>query len=205
VNKARREPRYTRKDLTLANAFTTLRLILIPIFGYLWWVGENERALWVFCVAAITDVLDGFLARYLNQRSQLGALLDPIADKVLMLVSLIVGVHLRVMPIWFAACVIGRDSLLLIGAVLFATRWKAHHGPASWRPTRIGKYAMFLQTASVVLAILDSTLAAAPAGLRAYVEVVMIIAALMTIIAWAQYGLRAARAVSRGPVSTNPA
>src|SRR5262249_54878131 len=162
------------------NAFTTLRIIMVPIFGHLWWIGDNDRALWVFAAAAVTDVVDGFLARYLNQRSRLGALLDPIADKLLMLVSLVVGVHLDVVPLWLAVCVIGRDFLLLVGTVLFSTVWKDVHGPANWRPTRVGKYAMFLQSASIVLAIVDNTLSS---GVRAYVEVAMIAAALMTIVA----------------------
>jgi cardiolipin synthase len=188
-------PRYTRADLTLANAFTAARLILIPIFGYLWYRGESERALWIFIVAAATDLVDGFLARYLNQASRLGALLDPVADKLLILVALLVGLARGEVPLWFAAVVIGRDALLLIAAVLFSTRWRDRHGPASWRPTRIGKYAMFMQSVSIALLIVDSTVG--PAGMRAYVEVAMVWTAVLTIVAWAQYAVRASRALAR--------
>lgn len=191
--------RYTRRDLTLANAFTVLRILLIPVFGWLWYHGENERALWVFGVAAATDVLDGFLARWLNQMSPLGALLDPMADKLLVFVALIVGLLLREIPAWLAAVIIARDALLAAGAIAFATRWRDHHGPSQWRPTRIGKYAMFMQTVSIVLVIVDSTLG--PAGLRAHVEVAMLWTALLTLVAGAQYILRAATALRQGRVT----
>jgi cardiolipin synthase (CMP-forming) len=188
-------PRYTRRDLTVANAFTGARLLLIPVFGWLWWVGDDERALWVFVVAAATDVVDGFLARWLNQESRLGALLDPIADKLLMFVSLLAGIHRGVIPVWLAVCVIGRDFVLAVGAVLFSTVWQKRHSPEAWRPTRIGKYAMFLQSVSVAGVIFDATLQSPPPWLRAYLEVGMALAAVMTIVAGAQYTLRAARAI----------
>ena len=127
--------RYTRFDLTLANLFTFARLVLIPIFGWLWLHGDGERALWIFAIAVATDVVDGFLARWLNQRSRLGALLDPIADKVLVLVALVVGMVLHHIPPWLAVVILGRDTLLAVGAVLFSTRWRERHGPAAWRPT----------------------------------------------------------------------
>src|SRR5262245_9561674 len=100
-----RQPRYTRTDLTWANAFTALRIALIPFFAWAWRARENERALSLFLAAAATDLVDGFLARWLNQKSRLGALLDPIADKLLMLVALLVGVSLGEIPVWLAAII----------------------------------------------------------------------------------------------------
>jgi cardiolipin synthase (CMP-forming) len=188
--------RYTRRDLTLANAFTVLRIVLIPFFGWLWYRGENERALWVFGIAAFTDLLDGFLARWLNQKSPLGALLDPMADKLLVFVALIVGLLIDEIPLWLAAVIIARDALLAAGAIAFSTRWKAHHGPSEWRPTRIGKYAMFMQTVSIVLVIVDSTLGWS--GVGDYARVAMLWTAVLTVIAGTQYILRAAHALREG-------
>lgn len=188
--------RYTRRDLTLANAFTVLRIVLIPFFGWLWYRGENERALWIFGIAAATDVLDGLLARWLNQKSALGALLDPMADKLLVFVALIVGLLLHEIPLWLAVVIIARDALLAVGAIAFSTRWKAVHGPSEWRPTRIGKYAMFMQTVSIVLVIVNSTLG--PSGLRGYVEVAMLWTAVLTVVAGTQYILRATAALRQG-------
>lgn len=191
------EPRYARSDLTLANAFTAARIVLIPIFGWLWYRDENERALWIFAVAAVTDLVDGFLARFLNQRSRLGALLDPMADKLLVLVALVVGLLRGEVPAWLAAVIIGRDAVLAGGAVAGATRYRDRHGPDSWRPTRVGKYAMTLQVVTIALLIVDS--AVGPAGMRGYVEVAMIWTAVLTIVAGVQYVVRATRALKEQP------
>jgi cardiolipin synthase len=189
----KREPRYARSDLTLANAFTGARLVMIPIFGYLWLAGASESALWVFGGAAATDVIDGFLARFLNQKSRLGAFLDPLADKLLMLVSLSVGVYVQAIPVWLAICVVSRDALLLLGVVLFGLLWRGRHGPDTWRPTRIGKYAMFLQSTTVAAAIVEDLIH--PPGFLPYVQAVMIVTAALTLVAGAQYVVRAVVAV----------
>ncbi len=191
--------RYTRSDLTLANLFTFARIVLIPIFGWLWLHGDR-RALWIFAIAVATDVVDGFLARWLDQRSRRGALLDPIADKLLVFVALIVGLLLGVIPAWLAAVIVARDAVLAVGAILFTTRWRERHGPDAWRPTRIGKYAMALQSLTIGLVIVWSTL-----GLRAlveYVQVAMIMTAVLTLTAGVQYTIRAARALSLTREST---
>ncbi len=194
------EPRYSRRDLTLANAFTAFRLILIPFFAMLWLRGEDERALVIFAVAVATDLIDGFLARFLNQKSRLGALLDPIADKTLMLVTWIVGVSVGAAPLWLAIVIIGRDLVLLVGVIVLIVVWKDRHGPAAWRPTRIGKYAMLFQSLSIVLVIVDDTLS--PTGLQPWVQAVMLVTAIMTVIAGAQYVARALLAVTRGTHAT---
>jgi len=198
----RRPPRYARSDLTLANFFTGARLLLIPVFGWLWATGDDARALWVFGVAVATDLVDGFLARYLNQESRLGALLDPIADKFLMLVSLVVGVYVGAVPLWLAACVIARDALLAGGALAFALIWRGRHEPREWRPTRIGKYAMFLQSSSIAAAILEDLLH--PRGFGPWLQVVMVMTAALTILAGAQYAARAALALWRRPAPRSP-
>jgi cardiolipin synthase len=187
-------PRYTRADLTLANGFTAARIVLIPIFGWLWLSREDVRALWVFCVAAFTDVLDGLLARFLNQSSRLGALLDPIADKLLVLCALLVGILRGDVPPWLAAIIIGRDAIMAVGVVLLATRWRDRHGPSAWRPTRVGKYAMFMQSVTIAVLIIDS--AVGRPRLRPYIEVAMIWTAVLTMIAGIQYTIRASRALA---------
>jgi cardiolipin synthase (CMP-forming) len=186
--------RYTRQDLTLANAFTLGRIVLVPVFGWQWLVGEDLRALWIFAIAAATDVIDGFLARWLNQASALGALLDPIADKLLVFVALVVGTARGDVPLWLAAVIIGRDAIMAVGVVLLGTRWRDRHGPSSWRPTRVGKYAMFMQSLTIALVIVDS--AVGPAALRGYLEVAMILTAVLTVVAGLQYTIRASLALA---------
>src|SRR5262249_44433724 len=143
---------------TLANLFTFARIVLIPIFGWLWYHKDGARALWVFAIAVVTDLVDGFLARWLNQRSRLGALLDPIADKLLVLCALVVGVLLGAVPFCLLVLIVARAAVLGIGPLLFSTRWRHRHGPAAWRPTRIGKYAMAMQSIMIALVIVWTTL-----------------------------------------------
>jgi cardiolipin synthase (CMP-forming) len=191
------EPRYTRRGLTVANLFTAARIVLVPFFAAAWVAREDVRALWLFSIAAATDLVDGFFARWLNQSSRLGALLDPIADKLLVFVALVVGLLRGEVPPWLAAVIITRDGVLATGAVLFATRWRRHHGPVAWQPTRIGKYAMVMQSVTIAALIIDSAIG--PAGMRVYVEVAMIWTAVLTVVAGTQYVLRASRALARSP------
>ena len=115
--------------MTWATRITLFRIVLIPVF--VWLMVEygdaaasgrpDERwryvAMGVFILASLSDALDGFLARHWNQRSNLGALLDPIADKLLLLAVLIVFGILppRYFPLWFTVIILSRDALLLLG------------------------------------------------------------------------------------------
>jgi CDP-diacylglycerol--glycerol-3-phosphate 3-phosphatidyltransferase/cardiolipin synthase len=115
--------------MTWATRITILRLILVPVFvTFIITYDESDpreeiwryAAIGVFLVASISDAVDGYLARHWNQGSALGALLDPIADKLLLFaalvtLSLIPLGHLRPFPIWFPVIIISRDTLLLGG------------------------------------------------------------------------------------------
>jgi cardiolipin synthase len=180
-------------DLTLANAFTAARFVLVPFFAVAWYGGHGQRALWLFVAAVATDLVDGLVARVMNQPSRLGALLDPIADKLLILTAVVIGVLIHLVPFWLLAVILARDALLAVGVLIFAVRWRDRHGPEAWRPTRIGKYAMVLQSASIALVLLASALDIG--ALRPYTQVAMIMTAVLTITAGAQYTIRAARAV----------
>ena len=135
--------------MTWATRITILRLILVPVFVTLivTYDDTNKReefwrwaALAVFALAGISDAVDGYLARHWNQGSALGALLDPIADKLLLLAALVtlsfipVG-HLRPFPIWFPAIIISRDALLLGGYAVL----RHFHVPVEIRPHWSGK------------------------------------------------------------------
>src|ERR1700729_1273432 len=114
--------------MTWATRITILRLILVPVFVTLLipYDDPNHEEIWrwaaiaAFVIAGVSDAVDGYLARHWNQGSALGALLDPIADKLLLFaalvtLSLIPLGHLRPFPIWFPAIIISRDALLLGG------------------------------------------------------------------------------------------
>jgi CDP-diacylglycerol--glycerol-3-phosphate 3-phosphatidyltransferase len=150
--------------MTLANKVTVARILLIPVFVvlivYHRKTGEDWQrwaALAVFLLAALSDALDGWIARRFNQRSELGAILDPLADKLLMLAALILlsrpqPPHLVQLPLWLVATVLSRDALIVLGlALVHYTCEKTRI-----RPHLTGKIATVLVMAAVVLALLDT-------------------------------------------------
>jgi cardiolipin synthase (CMP-forming) len=105
--------------LTLPNALTLLRLLAIPVVLLLLLAERDVAAVGVFVLAAITDFLDGVIARRWGGTSYLGAILDPVADR-LMLSSVAVVLALRgILPFWAVAILVGRDVLALVGSLAF--------------------------------------------------------------------------------------
>jgi len=121
--------------MTWANRITIGRFLLIPVFvGLLVYYNASasdqaEQEVWryaaliVFAIAAISDGIDGYLARHCNQSTALGAILDPIADKLLLLTSLVTLSIVHIggkppFPLWFPIIIIGRDAILLTGFLI---------------------------------------------------------------------------------------
>lgn len=133
----------------IPNALTFLRILLIaPFAGGL--LSENYRlALLIFFVAAATDAFDGFLARHFNWRSRFGAIADPLADKALLLTAYLMLTLTGVLPVWLFALVLGRDLLIVVGALAY------HYGIGRFemQPSIPGKLNTFIQIL-VVLAII---------------------------------------------------
>src|SRR4030095_11705532 len=101
----------------LANWLTLLRILLIPVFVSLLVYRQRGPALAVFLAAALTDLLDGYVARQRGSQSSLGASLAPLADNLLLVSSFVTLTWLRVLPFWIAAVVISRDLILMGGAL----------------------------------------------------------------------------------------
>lgn len=104
--------------INIANGLTTIRVLLVPLFAYLLIAGEFRYALLVFAVCGISDMFDGILARWLRQRTLLGFLLDPIADKILMATSFVVLAIVKVVPAWLTIMIVSRDLFILVGSFL---------------------------------------------------------------------------------------
>lgn len=152
--------------MTVANQITLARILLIPVFAvFAVYYSEGVRsgspeawlrwcAVGAFVLAAGSDAVDGWVARRFNQRSALGVVLDPIADKGLLVTAIIVlsacpwGVSL---PIWFAVLVLSRDAVILVGCGLL----KFFTGDVEVRPSLLGKAATALQMASVAWVLLQ--------------------------------------------------
>lgn len=100
--------------MNLPNKITIFRLLLIPVFVAAFFIGENGY-LWsgiIFIIASFTDFLDGYLARKYNETTNLGAFLDPVADKVLVFAALILLAESGVIPSWSVILIIGRETLI---------------------------------------------------------------------------------------------
>ena len=132
------------KNLTAANQLTILRMLLIPAFVILLLYGYRGWALITFFTAGITDMLDGLIARKAGQKTDLGAWLDPMADKLLLVTMFIVltlpgvGSPNR-LPLWFTILVISRDVAIVatVAVINLAV------GPRTFRPSIFGKIATF--------------------------------------------------------------
>ena len=109
--------------VTIPNAISAVRLLLVPVFTVLLLNDHDLWALGVLMVSGASDWLDGVLARSLNQQSRLGELLDPSADRLFILVTLIVLALRDVVPVWLLVAIVARDVLLcLVLLVLLAAR-----------------------------------------------------------------------------------
>ncbi len=142
------------RNLTFANQLTILRIVLIPAFVLLVVYGRLGAALLVFITAGATDALDGLIARRAGQRTSLGAWLDPMADKLLLVTTFIVltlpGIPLtNHLPLWLTVAVISRD-IVIVGVVAIVN---LAVGPRTFRPSLLGKAttAAFIVTSVVVM------------------------------------------------------
>jgi cardiolipin synthase len=142
-------------NLTLPNLLSLLRMGLIPLFVISVLDGRPGRALIVFAVAGITDALDGFIARFWNQRSVLGAYLDPAADKLLLVTAYVVlaipNLHREfVIPAWVSALVITRDVVIVVVALILYLA----SGVTKFPPSPISKVNTAVQVATIIVVLL---------------------------------------------------
>ena len=133
----------------LANWLTVLRILLVPVFVTLLVYRKPGPAIIVFAAAALTDLLDGWVARHHGLQSRLGAFLDPLADKILLTASFVMLAVLKVIPFWFTAVVLSRDAFLALGTLLIHMVGARVYP----RPTWAGKAATFFQIVTVLVGL----------------------------------------------------
>ena len=177
-------------NLTAANQLTILRMLIIPGFVILLLYGYQGWALLSFLVAAITDLLDGLIARRTGQKTTLGAWLDPMADKLLLVTMFVmltlpgIGLANR-LPLWFTVLVISRDVaiVLTVAVVNLAV------GPRTFRPSIYGKIATATYVCTGVIALYFNYL-----GRPSPVVTVFVYAALViTLVSAFHYGMQVIR------------
>ncbi len=169
---------------------TILRVILVPVFILFTIYGFLTEALATFLLAGLTDMLDGLIARKFNLKSQLGMLLDPIADKLLLVSAFVVltlpGLDLQFrMPVWLTVTVISRDVLLVTAVVLVNLAVGKHVFP----PSIWGKLTTALQLLAVLLVLVGNALGA----LTSLIQPVFFVTLAFTVISGLHYLIRGRR------------
>jgi len=167
--------------LTPANQITILRLAFVPFFAILVVDQKYRGALAVLTAAALSDMVDGMVARRLKQETPLGVALDPIADKLLMITACLTLSFREVLPWWLTILVIGRDVGIIITALLISL--VAGYRP--FPPTILGKASTAAQVATVFAAV--SFQAHVPFVLRGLVQACVYLAAALTIASGIYY------------------
>ena len=168
--------------MNIPNAITLLRVVLIPFYIDLMIYDYYGPALIVFLAACVTDALDGVIARIMQMQTELGAFLDPMADKLLTVSAFVTLVLIGRLPVWLVIIVVSRDVILTLGSlVLYLMGQKL-----VIRPSIIGKATTFLQ-----LALISLVMIAMNYGLGFEVIPVLLWAtALVTVASGVQYVLR---------------
>jgi len=122
-------------QLNIPNLITLGRVILVPVVFWLLVSGQTQAAFFAFVLAGVSDGIDGFIAKRFNQSTELGAYLDPLADKLL-LVSIFVALGVRgALPSWLVIAVVSRDILIVVGVML---SWLLDH-PVRIAPLAVSK------------------------------------------------------------------
>lgn len=141
------------------NILTALRVIAAPLLAYFLMRGHYDLALYTFVFAAITDALDGFIARRFNLYTEFGAALDPLADKLITLTCLVILTFQGWVPLWLTLSIVVRDTVIVAGAFSY------HHlfGEVDIHPTRLGKlhtiaaFALFIMVLTHAAQLIDAS------------------------------------------------
>ena len=188
-------------NLTLADKLTVLRILLIPVFVAVMFYFDKDRmylrwlALGVFGLAVLSDFFDGLAARVRREKSDIGMVIDPLADKLLLLTAFIVLYGLRrhlplnySMPVWLVLIIVSRDLIILLGIVLLNfMKIEIPIAPSLW-----GKFTTFFQMAVVLCLLMDGRI----------FPVLSIAAATLTLISGFGYFARGVKAINAGSIHT---
>ncbi|MDQ2639298.1 MAG: CDP-alcohol phosphatidyltransferase family protein [Pseudomonadota bacterium] len=164
----------------LPNILCFFRIALIAPLILAMLEGQQVQILVLFTLAAVSDGLDGYLAKRFGWTSELGRFLDPAADKLLLMSVFITAAWLDIAPWWVAAVAIARDVTIGVGALIF----RVWFGPLQGRPTAISKVNTAMQMAYLLAVILASASGFPP---RALIEVLAVVVVLTTVVSGIDY------------------
>lgn len=184
--------------LNIPNSLTVLRIVLVPVIVILLIQGQYGKALVCFIVAGVTDGLDGLIARSLNQTTVVGAYLDPLADKALVISMFATLAIVGVIPGWLAVVVISRDCIIL-GGILVMTLMSVD---LEIKPSFVSKINTMLQLVTIFFALLLKMDGAEKHFQGAFMFVCWL-TAIFTVISGADYLQKGMKLINRGDGNTD--
>ena len=177
--------------VNIPNLLTLLRILLVPVFVILLIQGQFLKAILVFVLAGLTDALDGFLARVLHQKTDLGLYLDPLADKALIVTSFVTLSVMGLIPPWLSVLVISRDFIILLGISVMTLM----SIPFEIKPAAVSKVTTALQLLTVFVVLVLSYLQGPEQDGRVYF--LFWLTGALTVISGLNYIMRGLRFVSQ--------
>ena len=174
--------------LNIPNTLTILRILLIPVIvGFLVY-DYFDFALVTLLIAALTDALDGSIARMANQKTEFGAYLDPLADKLLLMTTFITFSLLDMVPVWSVIVVVSRDAILLTGTLLA----RVTNTKINASPSLLGKATTVFQLVYIILVLVFFSYQFDPASLTPLLYAMSI----LTVASGLHYILRSVHTIS---------
>lgn len=167
---------------TIPNILTIVRILLTPVF-VMAYTSENFNLAWIlFAIAGLTDALDGFLARIWNQRTELGAMLDPLADKALLVTSFICLALKGWLPIWLTVLVVSRDAII-VGGLAVLSFWGVDVRRRI-KPIWISKFTTVAQILLVIFVMIQRSFAL---DFDLTLDIAVWITAIVTVVSGSAY------------------
>ena len=166
--------------MTIPNIITILRFLLVPAIIWALLSGEMAWAFALFLIAGISDGVDGFIARHFNQQSRLGAYLDPVADKLLLVCVFVVLGLMGELPLWLVVLAVSRDALIIVAVMLSTVM--GH--PVTVKPLFVSKANTAVQIILAAVALADLAFVLDLATVR---SVLVVVSGLLTVASAAAY------------------
>jgi len=178
--------------MTIPNLITILRIILTPVFIIYLLNDKPLPALILFILAGISDAVDGLIARLFNQKSKLGAFLDPLADKILLISAFVVLAVQGYLHSWLTVIVISRDVLILLGVLILFLNSQDF----AFKPSVLSKTTTCFQLASVFVALSADYLP----PLQRFSDYLFLATGLLTVVSGLHYMRHWFRIMGEGPI-----
>jgi cardiolipin synthase len=183
----------------IPNIISSIRILLVAPIAVALVDRQLETTIVLFGVAALSDAADGFLAKRYGWQSDLGAVLDPAADKLLLATVFITLAYMKLVPLWLMAAAVARDAVIVLGALLY----RIWFGPLNVRPSIVSKVNTLCQTAFILAVVGREEFAFPPAWvvvvLGALVFVTVMVSGIDYVLIYSRraWGLAKPRAAAR--------